>query len=151
MMFRLGCTNTLAQRRFLSSLLILRRSILSSRSGNKAGATLGSPLPVGRGKGEGPLCAALFFSAEPKNFDAWRRSRAPGAEVPHPALRAGLSRQGEVIGALILQKSTVLQNVGEGEEGCSPQLNVGRVKEGGCRGFGQGRRDMPYFLPVEIK
>ncbi len=32
----------------------------------------GYPLPVGRGKGEGPLCEALFFSTEPKNFDAWR-------------------------------------------------------------------------------
>src|SRR5580692_6718301 len=51
--------------------------------------------------------AALFFSAAPKNFDAWRRSRVPGAEVPHPALRADLSRQGEVIRAPILQKSTV--------------------------------------------
>ena len=59
--------------------------------------------------------AALFFSAAPKNFDAWRRSRAPGAEVPHPALRADLSRQGEVIRAPILQKWTVSSVVGEGE------------------------------------
>ena len=34
---------------------------------------------VGRGKGEGPLREALFFSAEPKNLNAWRPDLAPGA------------------------------------------------------------------------
>jgi hypothetical protein len=30
-----------------------------------------------------------------QSFDAWRRKTAPGAKVPHPALRAGLSRHWE--------------------------------------------------------
>jgi hypothetical protein len=83
---------------------------LSSRTANQADRELGHPLPVGRGKGEGPLCAALFLSVEPQNFDAWRPSysvTAPGAEVPHPALRAGLSCWGELIKDPSSRKSTV--------------------------------------------
>ena len=38
---------------------------------------------------------AIFKAPRLENFDACRRSTASGAAVPHPALRAGLSRQGE--------------------------------------------------------
>ena len=58
-----------------------------------------STVSAGRGKGEGPLCEALFFSAAHQNFDAWRQNQAPGAEDPHPALCAAtqsLSRRREV-------------------------------------------------------
>ena len=48
--------------------------------------------------GFGNLDARHYFPVPARqNFDAWRRRMAPGAEVPHPALRAGLSRPGEVI------------------------------------------------------
>jgi hypothetical protein len=72
-------------------------SSFSSRSADKAGREVRYPLPVGRGKGEGPLREALSFKRRATKFYAWRPKLAPGAEVPHLALRAGLSRRGEVI------------------------------------------------------
>src|SRR5271169_340453 len=48
-----------------------------------------------------------FFSAAHQNFDAWRQKAAPGAKVPHPALRADLSRRGEVTYTSNLRKSTI--------------------------------------------
>jgi hypothetical protein len=52
------------------------------------------------GPGEGGVrdlpARRYFFGAAPQNFDVWRAKDAPDAEVPHPALRADLSRLGEV-------------------------------------------------------
>jgi hypothetical protein len=83
--------------------------------------------------------AALLFSAAPKNFDAWRRSRAPGAKVPHPALRADLSRQGEVIRAPILQKSTVSE-CGRGEQKNARSVYPSPAPAGPQAQAGRGRR-----------
>ena len=58
-----------------------------------AGASLGSPSREREGRGT--FMRGAIFSAEAKNFDAWRPSycvRAPGAGV----LRAALARRGEV-------------------------------------------------------
>ena len=106
------------------------QGLSSSRTANDADRELGYPLPVGGGKGEGPLSAALFFSAEPQNFDAWRPSytvTAPDAKVPHPALRSGLSRRREVIHDPSLGKSTV-SGQGEirgGEQAAEPSSAAG--------------------------
>ena len=59
--------------------------------------------------------ARRYFSAPRLRILMPGAEAGPGAEVPHPALRADLSRQGEVIRAPILQKSTVSLVVGEGE------------------------------------
>jgi len=38
----------------------------------------------------------LYYAQVLRNFDVRRPGMAPGGAVPHPALRADLSRQGEV-------------------------------------------------------